>query len=56
MCAHTQTHTFIKISMGCKVKVLPLSVPPRTRIYSLKVNPDDLLLFEPYVDLLLVYV
>lgn len=35
------------------MKVLPLCVPQRTSISSLRVNPDDVLLFESYVDLLL---
>lgn len=38
------------------MKASPLCVPCGNGIYSLKVNPDDLLLFEPYVDLLLVSV
>lgn len=59
---HANTHTgaFVKGFTGCKiyrqVKASPLCVPHRTSLYSLKVNPDDLLLFEPCVDLLLVYV
>lgn len=35
------------------MKALPLCVPQRTSISSLKVNPNDVLLFESYVDLLL---
>lgn len=38
------------------MKASPLCVPQRTCISSLKVNPDDVLLFESYVNLLLVCV
>lgn len=35
------------------MKAWPLCVPQRTSMSSLSVNPDDVLLFESYVDLLL---
>lgn len=65
-CAHTKTHTeaFVKCPWDVRFitwlrqgkGVCPPCVPQRTSIYSLKVTPDDLLLFKPYIDLLLVCV
>ena len=53
----------MKMSMGYKIynflrqgEGVTTVCPSKTSIYSPKVNPNGLLLFEPHVDFLLVYV